>query len=463
MQRTLVSKIVFLVVTFLSLTLSVATAQTSRTHYFSEIPAMRHQSNPAFMPERGYLALPILGGSGVDLLTNSFYLDHFLFHRRDGELTTFLDPEVDSDAFVGRLKEENRLSQQLHTNLLGFGFHDKRGAFWTIGLNAREMAYASIPKGMFELIKLGPDHYSEINDISLSTEAYLEGYLGYARKINDRVQIGVKGKMLVGLARANLNISRFDVVSNDDILMADVRTTLDLNLKGLEQTSPDKLHFDDYLSSLALDKKQLGFAGIGLALDLGVVYKPIDRLTLSASVLDLGFSYWSKGSSVHGASDGLVDFFGFDIDVDDDTSVDDQWTELENRFNEMLQYQREESQSLTRMLYAKIHLAASYEILPGKLNAGLLYEHQVSQKFPVQQLSATVNYRPFHFVEASLSTTMLNGAFRSAGFGLSLQAPKAITFTVGGDYLFTRYSKQLYPIHSGGFNLYAGVTFPIFR
>ena len=40
-----------------------------------------------------------------------------------------------------------------------------------------------------------------------------------------------------------------------------------------------------------------GFAGYGGAIDLGVSYKLLDKLTLSASVLDLGFIKWSKSNT----------------------------------------------------------------------------------------------------------------------------------------------------------------------
>ena len=43
-----------------------------------------------------------------------------------------------------------------------------------------------------------------------------------------------------------------------------------------------------------VDVDGAGLGGFGMALDLGGVYKLNDNLTLSASVLDLGFINWSN-------------------------------------------------------------------------------------------------------------------------------------------------------------------------
>ena len=51
----------------------------------------------------------------------------------------------------------------------------------------------------------------------------------------------------------------------------------------------------DYIDEI--DFGSFGFAGYGGAIDLGVSYKLLDKLTLSASVLDLGFIKWSKSNT----------------------------------------------------------------------------------------------------------------------------------------------------------------------
>ena len=53
----------------------------------------------------------------------------------------------------------------------------------------------------------------------------------------------------------------------------------------------------DYISDFDFDSGKLGIAGYGFGIDLGASYKIMDNLTVSASVLDLGFISWTKGAT----------------------------------------------------------------------------------------------------------------------------------------------------------------------
>ena len=53
----------------------------------------------------------------------------------------------------------------------------------------------------------------------------------------------------------------------------------------------------DYIGDFDFDSGKLGIAGYGFGIDLGVSYKIMDNLTVSASVLDLGFISWTKGAT----------------------------------------------------------------------------------------------------------------------------------------------------------------------
>ena len=47
-----------------------ASAQPLQSAYFLERAPMRHQLNPALIPERGYLAIPMLGNISLGTSTN---------------------------------------------------------------------------------------------------------------------------------------------------------------------------------------------------------------------------------------------------------------------------------------------------------------------------------------------------------------------------------------------------------
>jgi len=73
-----------------------------------------------------------------------------------------------------------------------------------------------------------------------------------------------------------------------------VGAELKSSFKGLELQEEEG---KDYVTDFDFDSGKLGIAGYGFGIDLGASYKILDNLTVSASVLDLGFISWSKSST----------------------------------------------------------------------------------------------------------------------------------------------------------------------
>ena len=441
------------------LNINEASSQIVKSSYFLDNSVSRHNFNPAFHTNKGYIAIPVLGGIGAEVVTNSFAVDNFIFKRPDGNLTTFLDPSVNVDKFLGNLVDNNRLSQSLDMNIFSIGLAKESG-YWSGGINFRQNANVTLPKGIFELAKLGPDSYSAINKLEINANAFLEIYAGYSRKITDQITVGAKLKYLGGIARSKMQISQFEVFSNEEKLYAKVNTTFDSYMKGLYNTTEGLQDIDKYINNFETNNGA-GLAGNGLAVDLGAVYKLLEWLTLSASVQDIGFISWSKSSSVRAASDGIVDFIGLDIDVNDDSSVENQLDDLGDRFKQMIKYQTIEKKGNAKSLYMKMNLAAEANILNDLLGFGLLYSNQMSEYFPVHNITANVTCRPLNWLQGAVSTTAVNGHFGSVGMALNIAPGKAINFTLGGDFLFKKLTKQFYPIHSYGYNFYAGIAIPL--
>lgn len=439
--------------------INIASSQIVKSSYFLDNSVSRHNFNPAFHTDKGFIAIPVLGGVGAEVVTNSFAVDNFIYKRPDGNLTTFLDPSVNVDKFLGKLVDNNRLSQSLDMNIFSIGF-SKESGYWSGGINFRQNANVTLPKGVFELAKLGPDSYSPINRLEVNANAFLEIYAGYSRKLNDQITVGAKLKYLGGIARSKMEISQFEVFSNEDKLYAKVNTTFDSYMKGLYNTTEGLQDIDKYVSNFETGNG-FGLAGNGMAIDLGAVYKPLEWLTLSASVQDIGFISWSKSSAVRAASDGIVDFIGLDIDVNDDSSVEDQLDDLGDRFKQMIKYQTIGKKGHTKSLYMKMNLAAEANILNNLLGFGLLYSNQMSEYFPVNNLTANATCRPLDWLQGAVSTTVVNGHFGSVGMALNIAPGKAINFTLGGDFLFKKLTTQFYPIHSYGYNFYAGIAIPL--
>ena len=84
----------------------LAPAQTLRTSYFLESMPMRHRLNPALVSDRGYISIPAIGNINVATQSN-VGLTAFLYPLPDGRLTTFMNPIVSAETFLGRIKNRN--------------------------------------------------------------------------------------------------------------------------------------------------------------------------------------------------------------------------------------------------------------------------------------------------------------------------------------------------------------------
>ena len=69
---------------------AMAQTQNSRSTYFLEGSTYRHELNPAFMGERGYVSFPGLGNLTIGAQSTGGVGD-FIFKKANGDLTTFYE------------------------------------------------------------------------------------------------------------------------------------------------------------------------------------------------------------------------------------------------------------------------------------------------------------------------------------------------------------------------------------
>ena len=313
-----------------------AQTQSSRSAYFLEGATFRHELNPAFMGERGYVTMPALGNLSLGAQSTAGVGD-FLFVKENGDLMTFMHEQVGRDEFLGGLPRRVKFGFNLNETILGFGFY-AWGGFNTLGISVKSNTGFSAPDALFRFMKSGVDspegsHY-RIDDLSLVSTNYAEIALGHAREIDDHWTVGAKAKLLVGLAKATVKIDRLDVTATPDSWqITPSGAQAYLSAKGLvAPTRGETGNYDesDYVmdeagnrtgqlkpgaenllsyDDLDFDDNNIGPAGFGVAFDFGATYRLNDEWTFSAAVLDLGFIRWNN--TVKATMNSSFEFDGF--------------------------------------------------------------------------------------------------------------------------------------------------------
>lgn len=301
MKHTIYKAMAVAVVAMTALTASAQEAL--RSAYFLPGYNFRHELNPALAPERGYVAIPALGGLNIGLNSN-IGLSTFLYPVGGGRLTTFMSPTVGTDEFLGKLKDRNHFTQSASVNLLSFGFRGF-GGYNTVGISVRESASLVIPKDMLAFMKrgmTGPSTHYNFKDLGINAKVIGEIAFGHSRAITKDLRVGAKVKVLLGGANVNARISDMDITLSDQIWQIKAQGEMAIAAgKGLRVPTKYELGKESASSPDAnmvewgdIDYDSFGMSGFGLGFDLGATYQLLPNLELSAAVLDLGMMSWNN-------------------------------------------------------------------------------------------------------------------------------------------------------------------------
>lgn len=451
-----------------------ASAQEAlRSAYFLEGYNYRHELNPAFAPERNYVSFPILGNFGIGLNSN-VGLSTFVYPI-NGELATFMHPDVSANEFLGKLRNVNHIKEELDLTILSFGFRGF-GGYNTFSLGVRETASFSLPKDLFTFMKLGQDgptsHYN-FKNIGINGNAMAEVALGHSRQILPQLRVGAKLKFLVGVADFNARISNMDVTLGDE--KWSVRADGEVNIaagnglkvptyaeSGKHYDNPDDANLIDWDN---LDYDSFGLGGFGAAIDLGATYQLHPDLEISASVLDLGFVSWNN--AIHGKTGTTSwDFDGFhQVAIDknspnyDTNKFDQQLENLGNDLEDAVEFHRlSDGGSRTTGIGATITLGAAYTApFYRGLKGGVLFTQRINGVHSWTEGRISANVTPVKFFDASINYAI--STFGSS-FGWIINIhPKGFNLFLGSDFQIFKVTPQYIPVGNINANLQFGINF----
>lgn len=465
------------------------------THY-------RQQLNPALTPTKGYFNLPVIGAVNATVGSTSLGYQDIIDIIDDGD-DFYTKPD-----FMNRLKDNNKLNVNFSTEILSAGWYKGKN-FWSFNIGLRTDIGANLTKNMFTFLnemETVEENWRNSNyDISgqqLNINAYTEIGLGLSRQINSRLTVGARVKALLGIGNMELKLNRVAMSAN---LPSDqqinqwssesywnsmtpsqaaqaaqelkdkfnnyhanltVGAELKSSFKGLELQEEEG---KDYVTDFDFDSGKLGIAGYGFGIDLGASYKILDNLTVSASVLDLGFISWSKSSTkIASANPDPIDIKGSTyanmVDPNNPNTVMNAVNQLQNDAQgymdrvtngdvldyDMLQLEVSDAKESRKSRLASILvLGAEYGFFNNKLAVGVLSTTRFVQPDALTELTFSANYRPKSWFNVALSYSAIQSAGKSFGLGLKLGP-----LFVGTDYMFLGKN-------SNSVNGFVGVSIPL--
>lgn len=445
-----------------------AVAQEFRSSYFSKSSNFRHQMNPAFLDDSYATALMgqvNVGATGNVGLGNFFYKDD----SSDDDYVSFLDSKVGVDEFLGDLESENNFDLYLNYNLFSVGFKAFGGSN-LIELNLRSAVNTSMPYEFFKFAKMGVDFYDKdengnpirteyhIKDLSLNTQNYMELALGHARNINEKLRVGAKVKVLLGMAYADFDVKNLDLVEDPANLKYKVNG--DMHIEAALMDS--KVKYSDKPGEAnrikGFNDMSFGIAGLGLAVDLGATYQLTEDLTFSAGITDLGFINWN---SVHtGSSKGDYYFNGFEQSADNGAGSNASLENLQEDLENLFALYDDGDKSIPQSLAATLNAGAEYTMpFYRKMSVGLLYTGRFYGDYSWHQGMLSANIRPLKWLEVNANAAATSTGF-TMGAMLSLNS-KIAKFYIGSDRLIGSSPADIMTAKDANANLTLGLTIPL--
>lgn len=410
---------------------------------------VRSELNPAFTPAQDwYIYLPSIY---ADVSTNSFSPNDMI-KSVNGKMKTAFDTGGDSQSFLDALKPQNHINLDTKVDLIGFGLRLKKNYF-SFGVAEHANTYTNMPYELAWLLINGLPQTSETKDLdlkslSMNASVYTEYGLGYSRQVLPNLTVGAKVKFLVGQAHAGISFSTLNLKGNysSSVLtgngLISVYTPFEIPANNDGYPNMDSVKFGPKFLTKS--------CGSGMAFDFGTVYKPIDNLTLSFSVTDLGAITWNKDNwTAEVESQTQFNDVSFKLsDGNNNGSVGDS---LQSAFSI---YQG--NNKLSSKLTSHVRVGAEYAILNSKINFGLLYDYRNTAYYSDGILVGSVNFRPFHTVNASVAYSLLDGKTSSLSAGLDFNLGPVVLF-LASDGIPMSFADGFIP-KSNYINLHAGIV-----
>jgi len=407
--------------------------------YFMETIPQISQMNPAFQPRaNGYVALPV--NFNIDLSLGFAVRDFIQKQGTKQKWDLPVEKPFDYDKLRKSIgKNSSMINFGLDLDIIGFGFRAGTGYF-SFGISEHVSLNASLPNDVFNITEKGFPAGTTLDFSSLLNTrvmGYMQVLIGYSGKVNDKLTLGMNIKPMFGHAAIVPKTKNFKITTGGESfepwklnLKSDIYTSGPIDeVVTNEDGNIEKIVFKDFSDYNPVDwinNYVLGFNNPGIALDLGAEYKINERITVSASLNNLGFISWNSDLNSTPIN-GNYEFNGleWDVSVTDPKDFKDLYKMLGDSILAAVTYPAKHDKFKT-MLPPVLYAGGSYN-LTQTISVGLLSRTAFWNNGVCQSFNASVYLQPYSFVAMNLGVNYqvkgsvhLGGGFTIFGGPLQL-------------------------------------------
>lgn len=399
-------------------------AQQNNSLYFMTGLPQSSQLNPATQPKcEFFLTLPSIE---ITAGNSSLAAHDLLFYEPTLDSTVwFMHNKKTRGDFLSKISGNVNLFAETRLDLFSIGLRVKN-TYVSMGVGARMESNNYVPSDLIRFVvegnigSVGGTLKSfNFSGLGINAMYYNEYSLGISHEFDKKLTIGVKGKLLFGVANVTTNSSDMSLnggtISNYQVhSIVNLNTSIpNLSVYSGANGKVDSTRFKKIDNASEARSIFMNTSNMGLAMDLGVIYKPIDRLSLSLSVLDLGYIKW-KDNLNNFTQNTVYDFKGVNILLKDSADMGKALIDtLKNNFT-----YNSGANGYTTNLSAKFYVGALFQLTKG-IGLGALTRQQMVNNKLNSQYTLSLNLYPANAINFTFSYTIADHMYDNFGFGMS--------------------------------------------
>lgn len=369
-----------------------------------------NQTNPAFMPDHKLVV-------GLPSVRDNLYLTGPTFGdflvEQDGK--TFIDFNQAIDA----MDDKNIMRNDFQIQTLSFAFRVNNNLMLSLGHTGRAFTFGKYNKVLPQVVYQGNAQFVG-ETIDLSNEFVLNSFneyaLGAAYKIG-KITIGAKAKYLSGFrsAATDKDQNSATLYTDPDVYQITLNSDYRLNSSG----TVDFNGFDEFDIRFDVNETNVEFfsENTGWAFEFGATFAVNEKLTVAASILDIGSIEWTEDTRNY-TSQGTFTYEGLDISEaitgnEEDPDFGNPLDTIESIFRAT-----ETNDSYTVDLPTKFYLSGQYQV-NDKLDVGAAFFSEKFRDNTFQALSLSGRYQVLKQLTLGANYTALLEAEKNFNIGLN--------------------------------------------
>lgn len=413
-------------------------AQNERSLFFLPgIPQEKYMNPAAFPENKFYIGIPILSSMKVGLENTFTYEDFF---TPVGDSIYF-----DRDHFIDNLNPETSLNMDMLVEYFSAGFRLNDNYFtFRIADNGNVNATFTKETLLFFLYGNGSDQYlgKEVNlgGNGINFSFFREYALGYSRKINPKLTVGMNMKYLQGIANVSTNDLSVSLFTDSVDYTIKLKSNIEINTSlpgengGIESA--------DFMPSSD---------NPGFAFDFGAEYQFNEKLSAALGVTNIGFINWNANPKNYRSSHPDEEFVyeGFELEEYFEDNAFNSGA-LNNALDSIADEIGvvETAEGYRTAVPSWLNINANYRFTPSH-QAGILFQNRFLQNQNWSTLTLAYTYSLKDKLHAMVSNTFSRSSAIAPSFGVGTNLGPMQIFIINENFVapFSYRKATFYSLH----------------